>query len=90
MKDESLIKLNEWREELQEAVETLDVKTFRKFYARWTEKGVYNENVIKGMSDEVIEISIRKLAVNMSGIKPKIKAEAKAWLLERGYDLKMN
>lgn len=87
---EKAAKYNRWSEELHQALETLDVQTFRKFYKKWYEAGIYENNRIDTIEDAVIEISIRKMAVNLPRITPETKAKATAWLTERGYDLKMS
>ena len=87
--DTRLELLNEWRAELKEAVESLDVNTFRRFATRWIARGIYEQDIYNRMSDEVLEIAIRKMAVNMTETDPAIKEESKRWLLDRGYDLEM-
>ena len=87
---EKAAKYNRWSEELHQAVETLDTQTFRAFYMKWVENGIYEKNRIEGITDEVLEISIRKMAVNLPRITPETKAKATEWLTERGYDLKMD
>lgn len=81
--------LNIWRAELKEAVEAMDVNTFRTFAVKWCDKGVYDYNIYSKMTDEVLEISLRKMAVAMTDIDPAVKKEAETWLLERGFDLSM-
>lgn len=34
-------KINLWKKELRAAVDSNDVETFRKFYAKWTRLGIY-------------------------------------------------
>lgn len=87
--DTRLELLNEWRAELKEAVESLDVNTFRIFATRWIARGVYEQDIYNRMSDEVLEIAIRKMAVNITDVDPAIKEKSERWLLERGYDMEM-
>ena len=87
--DTRLELLNEWRTELKEAVESLDVNTFRRFATRWIARGVYEQDIYNRMSDEVLEIAIRKMAVNMTDVDLAIRKESAIWLLDRGYDMEM-
>ena len=90
MKDPRLELLNQWREELKIAVESQDLETFKAFYDRWTERGIYRPDIAAMIPDEVKEVSMKKLALQLSDIKPEIKTEATEWLLSRGYDLKID
>ena len=74
-----------WRKERDEAAYSFDVKTFKDFYAKWAKRGIYDMYLLP--PDDVLEISIRKMVVNFSDPIPEKYEEAKAWLLERGYDL---
>lgn len=49
--------LNQWRKERDKVVKTYDVEAFKKFYIKWTKRGLYD---MKLPADEVIEISMRK------------------------------
>lgn len=78
--------LREWDKELHEAVETLDVETFKKFQEKWIKLGIYEREVLENATDAVIEISIRKMAMVLPNITPETKRKAKEWLTTRGYD----
>ena len=72
-----------WSKERDEAIRTQDVEQFRTFYKKWTERGFYRNGL---PSDEVIEISLRKMLYNLGNATDQEKAEAEKWLTERGYD----
>lgn len=75
--------MSKWIKERNRAVLSFDVETFKKFYKRWSKRGLYSMRL---PSDEVIEISMRKGVVAMGDYAPKDKLEeAKKWLKERGY-----
>lgn len=78
--------LREWDKEIHEAVETLDVQTFKKFQEKWIELGIYEREDVEMATDAVIEISIRKMAMALPNITPETKRKAKEWLKSRGYD----
>lgn len=69
--------------ERNEACESFDLDTFKRFYIRWVRLGVYEPLDI---SDEVLEITMRKMVCNIKDPTPEKLAEAKKWLKERGYD----
>lgn len=76
--------LRQFVKERDEAVLTFDVPTFRRFYKRWADKGVYDRRLLP--PDNVVEISLRQMVIGMAN-PPKDKLEeAKAWLRARGYD----
>jgi hypothetical protein len=76
--------LRKWVRERDEAVASLDVEVFKKFYEKWKAKGVYTDPL---PSDDVVEISIYKCALHITSIPLEIKNRAAAWLWQRGYDL---
>lgn len=91
--DEALALYSQYSDELTAVVATLDVDSFKAFYKRWKKRGIY-PNCFELPEDDVLEITIRKLAVNLKDryrakIPQEIRDEAKSWLLERGYDLEL-
>ena len=72
----------QWLKERDEAAYSFDVDKFKKFYEKWQKRGVYNMPL---PSDEVIEISMRKMVCSMANPDEDKLAEARAWLSERGY-----
>ena len=66
-----------------DVVTSQDIEKLKAHYFKWG-KIVYFPEI---PSDKVLEITIRKMAVNMRGIPEDVKEEAKKWLLDRGYDL---
>lgn len=71
-----------WIKERDEAIRTLDVEKFKEFYRKWTERGFYRNGL---PSDEVIEVSLRKMLYNLRNATTEEKAKAMEWLTERGY-----
>ena len=75
-----------WQKERNEAVASLDVETFKAFYEKWKRKGFYAARLPR---DEVLEISIRKMAIAIEDMDEEVKAKARKWLSERGYHGKL-
>lgn len=65
---------------------TYSVEEFRAFVDRWRSEGVYPP-CFDLASNEVIEITIRKIIVNRTDAPKHEREKAAAWLLSRGYDL---
>ena len=71
--------LKQWVEERDEAVLSFDLDKFKAFYKKWSAKGFYDKPL---PSDEVVEITIRKMVLGLKNPpKDKVK-EAKQWLIE--------
>lgn len=75
--------IREFVRDRDKAVATFDIETFKKFFTKYKAKGVYNIDLPS--DDKVIEITMRKMAVNSTGLPPKVRAEAAEWLTDRGY-----
>ena len=71
-------KIRKFVKERNEACSSFDLEKFKKFCKKY--KGG------RLPSDEVLEISMRKMVVNIEPRLPQYD-EAKKWLLDRGYDL---
>lgn len=76
--------LNEWLSERDKVVKTYDIDAFKAFWHKWQDKGIYDK-WMPLPSDEVIEISMRKMVFNMSSATETEKKEAESWLSQRGY-----
>jgi hypothetical protein len=59
------------------------VNLFKEFVIRWRERGFYDDTPFP--SDEVLEISMRKMICNITTMSQKEKKEAVEWLTSRGY-----
>ena len=70
-----------WIKERDEAVRTQDIEQFKAFYKKWTERGFYRNGL---PSDEVIEISLRKMLYHLGNATEEEKAYAEKWLKEHG------
>lgn len=71
-----------WLEERDQAIKTMDVQKFKKFYYMWKRRGLYS---LELPDDDVIEISMRKMILVMKSATEKEKEDARQWLLDRGY-----
>ena len=72
-----------------ESIKTDSVKPFKEFIDKYKALGNYPRS-FKIPSDEVLEISIRKMSLHCVKIPPEIKGLAVDWLLERNYDLNLD
>ena len=64
----------------------MGINNLKAVVNKWQGIGIFPE-CFSLPSDEVLEITIRKMAVDKTNIPEDIQEEAKAWLLARGYDL---
>lgn len=71
-----------------ESIKTDSVEPFKAFIEKYKALNAY-PNCFKLPSDEVIEISIRKMSLHCVNIPPEIKGRSVEWLLSRGYDLNL-
>lgn len=55
------------------------IEELKRFCERHRDYVPYNP------TDEVLEVTLRKMQANKNGVYPKIRNEAKRWLRERGY-----
>lgn len=76
-----------WKSERDAVIRKQDVEMFKAFYKKWQNRGIYQ---MKIPSDNVIEVSLRKMLYNLADATEEEKATAKAWLTERGYDTRMD
>ena len=84
MKDKLINKqIIQWLKERDEVLKTHDVSLFKEFVIRWRERGFYDDTPFP--SDEVLEISMRKMICNITTMSKKEKKEAEEWLTSRGY-----
>lgn len=75
-------------EALTESIKKDSVEPFKAFIEKYKALGSYPD-CFNLPSDEVIEISIRKMSLHCVKIPPEIKGLAVNWLLDRGYDLNL-
>lgn len=80
MKDKLII---QWLTERDEVLKTYDVNLFKEFVIKWRKRGFYDDTPFP--SDEVLEISMRKMICNITTMSKKEKKEAEEWLTSRGY-----
>lgn len=81
MVDEKLHR--EWLKERDEVVKSYDVQRYKEYVKKWSKLGLYDIDSIP--SDEVIEISMRKMVYHFTTSTHKERADAKRWLESRGY-----
>ena len=69
--------IKQYNKDRNKAVLSLDVEIFKKFCKKWG-------NPIPP-TDEVIEITMRKMACHITTLPSDFRAESKKWLEDRGY-----
>lgn len=80
MIDQRTLKMiKQFNKDRDKAVLSLDANTFKDFCKKW-------HNYIPMPKDEVIEITMRKMACHITSLPEDFRAEAKKWLEDRGYD----
>lgn len=72
----------EWLKERNEAVASLDLKTFKAFYRKWQKAGVYTKAL---PTDKAVELAMYMMAVEIISLPAEVREKAKQRLLERGY-----
>ena len=75
-----------WKKERDEAIKSLDIRKFKKFYYKWFEKGIYEIGL---PSDDIVEVTIYKMLYNLKSSTEEEKELAKNWLKERGASTKL-
>ena len=78
--------IEKWKKERDEAVRSLDIRKFKKFYNKWFEKGIYEIGL---PSDDILEVTIYKMLYNLKSSTEEEKELAKNWLKERGASTKL-
>lgn len=74
---------DQWKRERDEAVMSLDVEKFKAFCLKWQEKGAYAKKPLP--PDNIVEITLYKMACEITTIPEEIALKAATWLVERGY-----
>ena len=74
--------IKRYNKDRDRAVLSLDVEKFKIFCKKWG-------NPIPS-TDEVIEITMRKMACHITSLPIEFRAEAKKWLEDRGYTDRLN
>lgn len=69
-------------------VEGESIEVFKAFVNKWRDLGFY-PSCFKMPSDEVLEITVRKMVIYEINAPESTKEKARDWLLSRGYDLKI-
>ena len=77
--------LNQWREERNAMIETLDIDEFRKFFKKWQEKGIYTGENVEILSDVVIKLTLCEMAWGSNGVSEDTKKKAIEWCNENGH-----
>ena len=71
---------------VKEACRTGNLENFKAFYEKYKKRGLYK---LPLPSDEVLEISLRKMLCNTASATNEEYEEAYKWLIERGYGTSM-
>jgi hypothetical protein len=66
---------------VKDACRTGNLENFKAFYEKYKKRGVYK---LPLPSDEVIEISLRKMLYHTASATDEEKAGAEKWLIEHG------
>ena len=69
-----------------ECIRNGTVDPFKTFVSKYNEKGFFPK-CFELPNDDVLEISIRQMALHCTGIEPEIKGLAVDWLLKHNHDL---
>ena len=69
--------IKRYNKERDAAVSSFNVETFKAFARKW--------GLPMPPTDKVIEITMRKMACHINSLSEETKAEARKWLLDRGY-----
>lgn len=76
--------LKDYGSEMREAVFTLELDMFKEFFVKWGILfGLFNMFSIP--TDDIIEITMYKLACNMPDAPAPVKEAAECWLKEHDY-----
>lgn len=73
----------EWRKDRDEAVASLDLQKFKAFVLKWQMRGAYEKKPLP--PDNILEITLHKMACEITSIPEDIALKAAEWLLVRGY-----
>lgn len=65
-----------------ESIEQDSLEPYKAFYSKYTKLGVYNLELPK---TQTLEIVVRKIACNSRGVSKAVQDKAREWLKERGY-----
>lgn len=65
------------------------VEVFKAFANKWYDLGVI-PSCFSLPSDEILEITCRKMVLHEARAPESTKEKARAWLLSRGHDLKLD
>lgn len=72
-----------WRSERDKAVASLDVEKFKAFIKKWQMLGAYAKKQLP--PDNVVEITMYKMACEITSMPESVALKAAEWLVERGY-----
>ena len=73
----------EWRKDRDEAVTSLNLQKFKAFCLKWQMRGAYEKKPLP--PDNILEITMYKMACEITSIPEDIALKAAEWLLVRGY-----
>lgn len=76
-------RLKQFNKERDAAILSYDVEKFKEFYNKYKAKGYYS---IPLPPDEFLEITLRKMACEITSFTEEQREEARQWLRERGYE----
>ena len=65
------------------------LEPFKSFVNKWQARGIYPP-CFSLPSDEVLKITVNKMAIHATKVDKKTKEKACYWLLSHGYDLNLD
>ena len=78
--------MSQYTKELLEVCLTFDVNEVKKLVSKWSKRGLF-PHCFDLPSDDVLEISIRKIVIARTDAPKEAKKEAAAWLIDHDCDL---
>lgn len=79
-----LSKIYQYVQDRDEAAASFDLDKFKAFIIKW------NGEAFPMPSDDVLEITMRKVAVHCTSLDVDTRVEAFRWLLEHGSDFSLD
>ena len=76
-------RFEEWRADRDAAVASLDLQKFKAFVLKWQGRGAYKVKTLP--ADNILEISMYKMACEITTIPEETALKAELWLVNHGY-----
>ena len=76
-------RFEEWRADRDAAVASLDLQKFKAFVLKWQGRGAYKVKTLP--ADNILEITMYKMACEITTIPEETALKAALWLVNHGY-----